>query len=54
MTLKIVQDKLKTKNKIFPKIKNQSQITKKMDAIENGKLKNSLSNFLKVYNERNK
>ena len=54
VTLKIVQDKLKTKNKIFPKIKNQSQITKKMDAIENGKLKNSLSNFLKVYNERNK
>ena len=54
VTLKIVQDKLKTKNKIFPEIKNQSQITKKMDAIENGKLKNSLSNFLKVYNERNK
>ena len=38
----------------FPKIKNFSRVEKKMDKIENQDLKNSLNNFLKAFDERNK
>ena len=52
--LKIVQDKLIKKRKIFSKIKNSSEIDRKMKRIKDGQLKNSLKNFLEAYNERNK
>ena len=54
VTLKIVQDKIKTDRKAFPKIKNLSRIEDKMNRIDNYELKNSLTNFLKAFNERNK
>ena len=41
ISLKIIQNKIKKKNHLFPKIKNEQ-------------LKSSLNNFLKAYNERNK
>ena len=50
--LKIVQEKIKDKNKIFPKIKNFNSIEKKMNQVQDGQLKNSLNNFLKAYNEK--
>ena len=52
MTLKIVQDKLKSNDKIFPKIKNLSKIEEKMKKVDNDELKSSLNNFLKAFNER--
>ncbi len=54
VTLKIVQNTIKTNKKVFPKIKNLSQIDEKMKNIENNELKSSLSNFLKAFNERSK
>ena len=54
ITLKIIQDKVKHNNKVFPKIKNLSEIEKKMSKVNNEELKNSLNNFLKAFNERNK
>ena len=54
ISLKIVEDKIKIKKKVFPKIKNFSKIEKKMDKINNKDLKNSLNNFLKAFNERDK
>ena len=54
VTLKIVQNKIKNDEKIFPKIKNPSNIEKKMSKIDNKDLKISLNNFLKAFNERNK
>ena len=54
ITLKIVQNTIKNKEKIFPKIKNFSKIEEKMNNIDNTELKSSLSNFLKAFNERNK
>jgi hypothetical protein len=54
VTLKIVQDKISLNNKIFPKIKNLSNIEEKMNKVNNQELKSSLSNFLKAFNERNK
>ena len=53
VTLKIVQDMIENKD-VFPKIKNRSEIEKKMRKVDNNELKNSLNNFLKAYNERNK
>ena len=53
VTLKILHDKIKNK-KNFPKIKNFSEIEKKMNKINNIELKYSLTNFLKAFNERNK
>ena len=50
--LKIVQDKIKDQNKIFPKIKNSNKIEEKMNKVENERLKISLKNFLKAYNEK--
>ena len=54
VTLKIVQNKIETKRKIFPKIKNFSQIEKKMNKVDSTELRISLNNFLKAFNERNK
>ena len=54
LTLKIIQYKIKDKNKILPKIKNLKKIEEKMDKVENIQLRNSLNQFLKAYNERNK
>ena len=54
ITLKVVQDKVVSKNKIFPKIKNLSKIEEKMSKVNNHELKSSLNNFLKAFNERNK
>ena len=54
ITLKIVQDKVNHSNKVFPKIKNLSEIEKKMSKVNNEELKSSLNNFLKAFNERNK
>ena len=54
VTLKIVQDKIKSKSKVFPKIKNLTKIDEKMEKIEDNELKSSLKSFLKAFNERNK
>ena len=54
VSLKIVQDTIKSKNKVFPKIKNLPRIEKKINKIKDNHLKNSLKNFLKAFNERNK
>ena len=39
---------------IYPKIKNFSKIEEKMSKVHDSDLKNSLNNFLKAYNDRNK
>ena len=54
VTLKIVQDTIENKKKIYPKIKNFSKIEKNMKKVNNSELKSSLNNFLKAFNERNK
>ena len=54
VTLKIVQDTIKTNEKVFPKIKNFSKIEEKMNKVNDEGLKSSLNNFLKAFNERNK
>ena len=54
VSLKIVQDPIKSKKKVFPKIKNLPRIEEKMDKIKDNHLKNSLKIFLKAFNERNK
>ena len=54
VTLKIVQDTIKTNEKVFPKIKNFSKIEEKMNKVSNDGLKSSLNNFLKAFNERDK
>ena len=54
VSLKIVQNTIKSKNKVFPKIKNLPRIEKKINKIKDNHLKNSLKNFLKAFNERNK
>ena len=54
VTLKIVQDTIKTNKKVFPKIKNFSKIEEKMNRVNDDGLKSSLNNFLKAFNERNK
>ena len=51
--LKIVQEKIKEKNKFFKKIKDLDKIEEKMNKVNDDKLKNSLNDFLKAYNERN-
>ena len=53
VTLKIVQNEI-NRRKVYPKIKNFSKIEKKMNKINNKDLKNSLNNFLKAFNERDK
>ena len=54
ITLKIIQEKIKGNQKIFPKIKNLRNIENKINQVKNNQLKSSLNNFLKAYNERNK
>ena len=54
VTLKIVQNTINKEEKVFPKIKNFSEIDKKMSTVNNSDLKSSLKNFLKAFNERNK
>ena len=54
VTLKIVQNKINNRDKKLPKIKNLSEIKKKMDKINNKQLKTSLDSFLKAYNEKSK
>ena len=54
ITLKIVQNKLIHNQKVFPKIKNLSKIEEKMKKVNDKDLKNSLNNFLKAFNEKNK
>ena len=53
ITLKIVQDKVNSNKKVFPKIENLLQIEEKMNKVSNKELKSSLNNFLKAFNERN-
>ena len=43
-----------SEKKIFPKIKNLDMIYKRMGKVKDIKLKQSLNDFLKVYNEKNK
>ena len=54
VTLKIVQNTIKKREKIFPKIKDFSKIEEKMKKVNNSELKNSLNNFIKAFDERNK
>ena len=54
VTLKIIQNTIKSDNEVFPKIKNPSIIKEKMEKIKNEELKSSLNSFLKAYNEKNK
>ena len=54
VSLKIVQDTIKSNKKVFPKIKNFSKIEEKMNKVNDDGLKSSLNNFLKAFNERNK
>ena len=54
VTLKIVQEKIEPKQYKFPKIKDFSKISGKISKINNNELKNSLNNFLKAYDEKNK
>ena len=52
--LKIVENKIKFNKKIFPKINDLSKIDENMIFVSYKDLKNSLNNFLKAFNERNK
>ena len=52
--LKIIQNTIKSRHNVFPKIKNLTKIKEKMNKIDNNELKVSLNNFLKAFNERNK
>ena len=53
VTLKIIQEKIEFKKNQFPKINDISKINDKMDKVKDIKLKSSLNNFLKAFNERN-
>ena len=53
ITLKIVQNKIKKKDKIFPKIKDFKKIEEKLNNVNDERLKNSLNDLIKAYNERN-
>ena len=54
ITLKIVQEKIKSKESKLPKLKNFNKINEKINKINNDQLKNSLNNFLAAYNDREK
>ncbi len=54
ITLKVVQDKINAKGKIFSKIKNISKLDENIKKVNDNQIKNSLNNFLRVYNEKNK
>ena len=52
--LKIVKEKINSKKKFLPKIKNLTKIEEKLSKVNNNDLKSSLNNFLKAYNEKYK
>ena len=52
VTLKVISNKIIKHKKVLPKIKDLKQIDEKIKKVENNQLKNSLSNFLKAYNEK--
>ena len=54
ITLRIVQENLAEESKILPKIKNLRMIDEKIKSVSDIQLKNSLTNFLKAYNDKNK
>ena len=53
VNLKIVQPEINNKIKYFQKIKNLDEVEAKMRKVNDDKLKISLRNFLKAYNEKN-
>ena len=53
VNLKIVQPEINNKIKNFQKIKNLEKVEAKMKEVNDDKLKISLRNFLKAYNEKN-
>ena len=53
ITLKVISNKIIRHKKVSSKIKDFKQIDEKIKKVKNNQLKNSLSNFLKAYNERN-
>ena len=53
VTLKIVQNKIIEKNKIFTKIKDLDKIEKNLEKVNNEQLKSSLNALLKAYNGKN-
>ena len=54
ITLRIIQENLVEESKNLSKIKNLRIIDKKIKSVSDIRLKNSLTNFLKAYNEKNK
>ena len=54
ITLKIVEEKTKNKQKKISRNKNISEIISKINKVKSVQLKSSLNNFLKAFNERNK
>ena len=54
VSLKIIQKKINMQKQILPKIKELNEIEKKIKKVDDEKLKNSLNNFLKAYNEKRK
>ncbi len=54
INLKIMEEKIKLKKNRLNQIKNHSRINKKIEGVQNPELKDSLSNFLKAFNEKNK
>ena len=54
VTLRIAQEKLKSDKKFFSRVKNLNRIKEKMNRVKDETLKNSLSNFLKAFDEKNK
>ena len=48
----MISNKIIKRNKVLPKIKDFKQIDEKIKKVKNNQLKNSLSNFLKAYNEK--
>ena len=53
VNLKIVQPEINNKINNFQKIKNLDEVEAKMKEVNDDKLKVSLRNFLKAYNEKN-
>ena len=51
--LKIVQEQIKNNKVKILKIKNFSQMSNKIKALDNSQLKSSLNNFLKAFNDKN-
>ncbi len=54
VNLKVVSNKIIKQKKILPEIKDLKQIDEKIKKIDNNQVKNSLYNFLKACNEKNK